>query len=264
MSAARRPTGRRACPPCACRPDGIAFDAAAVNSMVRERDLARRSAERTRAHAGLAARQAHAAVPHAASGLGPEGSDGPARASTSLRDESGFFGSTAPLQEMLAKKGESRGADPYRDLLGCTRAADGAGPAARASHCLGRCTSSWSARSRRSSPAPGRRWRIPPATSASSGWRRRRRRPRSDYAMNGKATGLGFANPDGSKLAMPDPALDVFTFRTARLHVVSEPLSLAGTPIRGRCRRRRRQARSRLALSGYRARPGGVDLGRAQ
>lgn len=232
------PTHVRRSPPCqaprlpALRmpADSIAFSAAAVDSVVRS------ATWRGEALSALVRMQGWPrdklmelfGTPRPASA--PEGSA--ARPGLYVfRDESGFFGSTAPLQEMLAQKGESRGADPYDASWDApaprTIWSDSQGePLPGSMHIfLEReieeiVAGTWAAME---NPAGDVRvFRVEAAAAQA----------RTDYAMNGKTTGLVFANPDGSKLAMPHPALDVFTFRTARLHVVSEPLSLAGTPIR--------------------------------
>lgn len=59
---------------------------------------------------------------------------------------------------------------------------------------------------------------------------------RADYGLTGKTTGVTFARPDGSAVIPPAEAdtspLNAFRFRTARFYGASESLVLAGTPIR--------------------------------
>jgi hypothetical protein len=60
---------------------------------------------------------------------------------------------------------------------------------------------------------------------------------RSDFAISGKSTGLKFREPDGIDFSPFDNGgvkdnLKVFNFRTATAHVASEPINLAGLPIR--------------------------------
>lgn len=148
-----------------------------------------------------------------------------------LRDDSGFFGCTAPLREMLAKAGESRGADPYvnswdkPDPRTVWTGSQGEPQPGSVHVFLEReikeiVAGGWAAME--SPEGDVRVFRVKAAAAQA----------RSDYAMNGKATGLTFVNPDDSDVVLPDPALDAFKFRTAKLHAVSEPLALAGTPIR--------------------------------
>lgn len=61
---------------------------------------------------------------------------------------------------------------------------------------------------------------------------------RTDYAMNGKATGLTFANPDGSPFTPPpldtpgnSHALNAFKTRKTQAYVASKHLPLAGIPM---------------------------------
>ena len=90
-----------------------------------------------------------------------------------LRDDAGFFGSTATRQETLANQGEATG-NPLRSIPG-TETADGrSGPTARAGTCPATSTSSSSARSRRSSPTAGWRSKRPTTTTWCSAWRPRR------------------------------------------------------------------------------------------
>jgi hypothetical protein len=59
---------------------------------------------------------------------------------------------------------------------------------------------------------------------------------RADYGITGKASGVTFARPDGSAVVPPAEVdlspLNAFKFRTARFYGASESLTLAGTPIR--------------------------------
>ena len=59
---------------------------------------------------------------------------------------------------------------------------------------------------------------------------------RADYGMTGKSTGVTFVRPNGDAVAPPaegvNSPLNAFKFRTARFYGASEALTLAGTPIR--------------------------------
>lgn len=59
---------------------------------------------------------------------------------------------------------------------------------------------------------------------------------RADFGLSAKTTGLSFREPDGDALVVPAPnvasPLNDFRFRTAHIFAASAPLELAGTPIR--------------------------------
>ncbi|MEA3012183.1 MAG: hypothetical protein QOD42_728 [Sphingomonadales bacterium] len=152
-----------------------------------------------------------------------------------MRQDSGFFGCTAPLQESLAKGGQTRGADPYLASWDSTEPrtvwTDSQGkPLPGSVHVfLEReikeiVADGWAAME--TPDADIRVFRVAAAATQS----------RSDYALNGKSTGITFSNPDGSDVNIPAPQvaspLNDFRFRTAKLYAASEALPLAGTPIR--------------------------------
>jgi hypothetical protein len=152
-----------------------------------------------------------------------------------MREDCGFFGCTAPRQESLAKTGESRGTDPYQASWDSpeerTVWTNSQGQAMPGSvhvflerEIKDIVADGWAAMETPDSEV--KIFRVAAAATQS----------RSDYALSGKATGITFANPDGSDVNIPDPAvvspLNDFRVRTAKLYAASQPLTLAGMPIR--------------------------------
>lgn len=151
-----------------------------------------------------------------------------------LRDDSGFFGSTAPRQELLqVPTGDN--SHPYKKPW------DGSGGRTIWTDSQGNLLTGkihtfldremkelvpngWAAIETPDSQVEI--FRVGTAASQS----------RADYGMTGKTTGITFARPDGSAVVPPaeiaSSPLNAFRFRTARFYGASESLILAGTPIR--------------------------------
>ncbi|HEY5712962.1 MAG TPA: putative baseplate assembly protein [Allosphingosinicella sp.] len=155
-----------------------------------------------------------------------------------LRDDAGFFGCTAPLWETLAKATESRGGaskDPYKDSWDDPQPrtvwtnSQGAKLPGATHVFLEREIKEIVANGWAAMETPDRDVRVFRVAATST-------QARSDYGLNGKTTGITFANPDGSDVNIPVPEvaspLNDFQFRTARLFAASQALPLAGTPIR--------------------------------
>jgi predicted phage baseplate assembly protein len=154
-----------------------------------------------------------------------------------MRDDAGFFGCTAPRWETLALPTESRGStskDPYKTSWDDPErtvwtTSQGAAMPGKTHVFLEReikeiVADGWAAME--TPDADIRVFRVAAAATQS----------RSDYALNGKTTGITFSNPDGSDVNIPAPdvasPLNDFKVRTAKLYAASQPLPLAGTPIR--------------------------------
>jgi baseplate J-like protein len=170
-----------------------------------------------------------------------------------MRQDCGFFGCTAPRWETLAKPGETRGEtakDPYpepwdgRTSSGSLSAepvrsiwtdSQGVSLAAHGVHAFTErevkeiVPNGWAALETPSGAVTV--LRVAAAATQS----------RSDYQLNGKATGILFARPSdrpGNNDDFVPPAegatspLNSYKFRTAKLYAASEALTLAGTPIR--------------------------------
>ncbi len=158
-----------------------------------------------------------------------------------LRQSVGFFGNSAPRQETLAKADETKGGtagDPYAKSWDkppgrrspVTIWSDSQGVALPdADVYLERevdelAVDQWALLQ---SPAGDALALRVAAVSGGS---------RADFAINGKATGLTFRRADGSDLEVTLGTLTSdlvpFRFRTARAHLVSEPLETAGAPIK--------------------------------
>lgn len=151
-----------------------------------------------------------------------------------MRDDSGFFGSTATRQETLAKQDEANG-NPYPDPW------DGQNERTIWTDSQGKDLpgnvhvflereikeiqpDSWAVIE--TPDSENMVFRV----AAAATW------SRVDYAMTGKSTALTLRKPDGGDLVIPAPSetspLNDFRFRTARIFAVSASLGLAGTPIR--------------------------------
>ncbi|MEA3064223.1 MAG: hypothetical protein QOJ27_658 [Sphingomonadales bacterium] len=150
-----------------------------------------------------------------------------------LRDDTGFFGGTAPRQEQLAVPDSST--HPYKESWdgsgGRTIWTDSQGvlPTGGVHVFLDRemkelVPNGWAAIETPDSQVEI--FRVGLAASQS----------RADYGMTGKASGVTFAHPDGSAVIPPAESatspLNAFRFRTARFYGASATLTLAGTPIR--------------------------------
>jgi hypothetical protein len=149
-----------------------------------------------------------------------------------LRDDTGFFGGTAPRQEQLAVP--ATGTNPYPHSWdgsgGRTIWTDSQGVLLTGVHVfLDRemkelVPNGWAAVETPDSQVEI--FRVGLAATQS----------RADYGMTGKASGVTFANPDGGAVVPPAEAavspLNAFRFRTARFYGASEALTFAGTPIR--------------------------------
>lgn len=151
-----------------------------------------------------------------------------------LRDDAGFFGSTATRQESLANQDEANGnpyPDPWDDNGGRTiwTTSQGGNLSGNVHVFLEReikeiQPDGWAAIE--TPDGDNMVFRVAAAATWSN----------VDYAMTGKSTALTFRKADGSDLVIPAPAdpspLNAFRFRTAHIFTVSAPLGLAGTPIR--------------------------------
>jgi hypothetical protein len=150
-----------------------------------------------------------------------------------LRDDTGFFGNTGPRQQQIAPP--ATGTDPY------PHAWDGSGGRTVWTDSQGALLTGgvhafldremkelvpngWAALETPDSQVEI--FRIAKAAPQS----------RADYGMTAKTTGVTFVRPDGSAVVPPEEEdvspLNAFRFRTARFYGASEPLTLAGTPIR--------------------------------
>lgn len=157
-----------------------------------------------------------------------------------LRQHAGFFGHAAPLWESLAKDGESRGTDPYRNkwdrpirsvwedsqgnILGST--------AVSGAHVF---------LEREIEEAVSEGWVLLETPSADTRILRiagAATQSRTDFAMTGKATGLALREPNGDPFtaqngnATVKDELQKFKFRTATCWLASEEVAIAGLPIR--------------------------------
>jgi phage-related baseplate assembly protein len=148
-----------------------------------------------------------------------------------LRDDTGFFGGTAPRQEQLAAPTTGPYAKAWDGSGGRTIWTDSQGALLTGGiHVfLDRemkelVPNGWAAIETPDSKVEI--FRVGRAAAQS----------RADYSMTGKATGVTFARPDGSAVVPPSEKetspLNAFRFRTARFYGASESLTLAGTPIR--------------------------------
>jgi hypothetical protein len=150
-----------------------------------------------------------------------------------LRDDTGFFGGTAPRQELLNVPSPP-GNHPYKlswdGSGGRTIWTDSQGALLTGVHTfLDRemkelVPNGWAAIETPDSQVEI--FRVGTAASQSL----------ADYGMTGKATGIIFVHPDGGAVVPPAEAvmspLNAFRFRTARFYGASASLTLAGTPIR--------------------------------
>ncbi|HYW16728.1 MAG TPA: putative baseplate assembly protein [Allosphingosinicella sp.] len=154
-----------------------------------------------------------------------------------MRDDAAFFGSTAPLWETLALPNETRGGttkNPY------TKSWDDGGPRtiwvdsqgvplAEAHVFLDREIKEIVADGWAVLETPDRKVEVLRVAGAAL-------QSRSDYALNGKVTGLTFDNPDGKPFGPPaetdESPFNAFEFRSARIFASSQALALSGTPIR--------------------------------
>lgn len=162
-----------------------------------------------------------------------------------LRQRAGFFGNSAPRHETLADPTESRGGpgkDPYPDSWDAaprTVWSDSQGKVNTDAHVF---------LEREIDEIAPEQWALlespagvvlPLRVAAAAG------ASRADFAINGKATGVTFRRMDDNDIVIPlingEGTVDVenlaadlqpYTFRTARAHVVSEHLAIAGAPIR--------------------------------
>lgn len=164
-----------------------------------------------------------------------------------LRDTVSFFGASAPLQETLASRAETRGGteDPPRDPYASSwdtppRAiwTDSQGGD------LGGHVTAYLEREIGAVQPEG--WVLVeatlPAEDASIGAITQIRalrvmdaftEARTDFAISGKVTGMRLARADGRAFVPDAEAGDNnFTIRAARAHVVSAPLEISGLPIR--------------------------------
>lgn len=151
-----------------------------------------------------------------------------------LRDDTGFFGNTAPPQKMLSVPTDDS-THPYKEAW------DGSGGRTIWTDSQGDLLTGgvhvfldremkdvvpdgWAAIE--TPDGQVEIFRIGLAASQS----------RADYGMTGKTTGITFVRPDGSAVVPPSEnavsPLNAFRFRTARFHGASQALTLAGTPIR--------------------------------
>ena len=149
-----------------------------------------------------------------------------------LRQRLGFFGNTAGRQESLANPDETRGGaddDPYpaswdKDERTIWTDSQGQGLGDRVDAYLEReveqvTPGQWALVENPSGQA------VPLRVATAAGT------SRTDFALTGKATGLGFRRADGSAVDTTATDLAAFTFRSARAYVVSERLPQAGAPL---------------------------------
>lgn len=152
-----------------------------------------------------------------------------------MRDDAGFFGSSAGRQESLPDQTETEGSGypyglPWDSGDGRTIWTDSQGVLLKGAHTfLEREIKEIQPDSWAVIETPDREnmvFRVAAAASVS----------RVDYAMTGKTTGLIFRTPDNTLLDPPaeteSSPLNDFRFRTARIFAVSALLTQAGTPIR--------------------------------
>jgi hypothetical protein len=151
-----------------------------------------------------------------------------------LREDTGFFGSTATRQETLAKQDEANGnpyPDPWDENGGRTIWTDSQGRSLPGNvHVFIEreikeiLPDGWVA-----IETPDNENMVFRVAAAAT-W------SRADYAMSAKSTALTFRKPDGGDVVIPAPSdpspLNDFRFRTAHIFAASVPLALAGTPIR--------------------------------
>jgi hypothetical protein len=154
-----------------------------------------------------------------------------------MRDDAAFFGSTAPLWETLALPDHTRGGtakNPYKTSWdaegGRTIWVDSQGQPLPGAHVfLDREIKEVVADGWAVLETPDRKVEVLRIAGAAL-------QARSDYALNGKVTGLTFGDPDGKPFTPPaegvDSPFNAYKFRTARIFAVSQALALSGTPIR--------------------------------
>jgi Baseplate J-like protein len=154
-----------------------------------------------------------------------------------MRDDCGFFGATAPPWETLAKATESRGGDaknPYKTSWDDTAQrsiwVSSQGALLPGAHVfLEREIKEIVADGWAVLETPDRKVEVLRVASAAL-------QARSDYALNGKVTGLTFDRPDGPEFVPPTESqsspFNAYKFRTAHIFAASQALTLSGTPIR--------------------------------
>lgn len=208
----------------------LAFDGANVDSFVRSASWTETSLNAFVRTQAWPREQLLSALRIAPPVIAPETSE-PQPGLYVMRDDAAFFGASAPRQEMLAKAGESRGDDPYDAGWDGTNArniwSDSQGDSlqsAGADVFLEReikelLPDGWAV----IEPGSGTPLVLRLASAKTQ--------TRVDYAITGKSSGLLFKLPDNSEFTPPASDANFMT-RTSKCFCVSQPLTLAGTPIR--------------------------------